>query len=438
MTLKHFLKIIGSTLLLTVVVPVASAESISLEQAVARANTIDPWLLGSEKQQESLEAMSIQAGTLPDPSVNLAIANLPVDSFDFAQEGMTQFKVGVSQMFPRGNSRALKREKLAEMSKVQPYMRQDRIAQVANTVSQLWLDVYLLERTIELIEKDRHLFEHLVDVSQSSYTTASGKARQQDLVRAQLELTRLDDRLTRLRQMRDMKTFQLSEWLQVDDLTINPAAAHTISLHSETVLKSQGNNRTELLVDVLRQHPLLLAIEQKIATADTGVSLAKQSYKPQWGLSASYGYRDDAPNGMARADFFSAGVTFDVPLFTGKRQDKLVQSAKADKEAIKTERALALRKLRAGYDSTEASYRRLLDRQNLFDTRLLKEMAEQAEASLTAYTNDDGDFAEVVRARIAELNARIDALNVRIDIQKTIAQMNYFLVGAQLSGANNE
>ncbi|WP_018275111.1 TolC family protein [Teredinibacter turnerae] len=438
MTPKHFLKTIVSTLVLTVVVPVASAESISLEQAVARANTIDPWLLGSEKQQESLEAMSVQAGTLPDPSVNVAIANLPVDSFDFAQEGMTQFKVNVSQMFPRGNSRALKREKLAAMSKVQPYMRQDRIAQVANTVSQLWLDVYLLERTISLIEKDRHLFEHLVDVSQSSYTTTSGKARQQDLVRAQLELTRLDDRLTRLRQMRDMKAFQLSEWLQVDDLTINQATAHTISLHSETVLKTHGNNRTELLVDVLRQHPLLLAIERKIATADTGVRLSKQSYKPQWGLSASYGYRDDAPNGMERADFFSAGVTFDVPLFTGKRQDKLVQSAKADKEAIKTERALALRKLRAGYDSTEASYRRLLDRQTLFDTRLLKEMAEQAEASLTAYTNDDGDFAEVVRARIAELNARIEALNVRIDIQKTIAQMNYFLVGAQLSGANNE
>jgi hypothetical protein len=53
-------------------------------------------------------------------------------------------------------------------------------------------------------------------------------------------------------------------------------------------------------------------------------------------------------------------------------------------------------------------------------------MNDQAEASLNAYTNDDGDFAEVVRARIAELNANIDYLNINVDRLKTIAALNYF------------
>ena len=44
----------------------------------------------------------------------------------------------------------------------------------------------------------------------------------------------------------------------------------------------------------------------------------------------------------------------------------------------------------------------------------------------TAYTNDDGDFAEVVRARIAQLNARISALRIDVDILKTIVRINYF------------
>jgi hypothetical protein len=57
-------------------------------------------------------------------------------------------------------------------------------------------------------------------------------------------------------------------------------------------------------------------------------------------------------------------------------------------------------------------------------------MNEQAAASLTAYTNDDGDFAEVVRARIAELNAKIDALNIDVDRQKTIIQINYYLTAS--------
>ena len=36
----------------------------------------------------------------------------------------------------------------------------------------------------------------------------------------------------------------------------------------------------------------------------TGVELAHQKYKPEWGVSAQYGYRADDPTGRGRADFF--------------------------------------------------------------------------------------------------------------------------------------
>lgn len=408
------------------------AESYTLERAVKAAQVQDPWLIGSMKRQESLEALSIESGSLPDPSVSLGIANLPIDTFDFSQEGMTQFKVGVSQMFPRGKTLTLKREKLQNLSEMQPYAREDRNAQVAVTVSQLWLDAYRSEQTIRLIERDRALFEHLVDVAQSSYTTAAGKTRQQDLVRAQLELTRLDDRLTRLRQQRDMALARLGEWLGNPSISLseNTSLGNLIPLRApELIGASDLSQKLRQLSESLSRHPKIKSIDSKIKAFDSGVRLAKQSYKPQWGVNASYGYRDQTPMGDDRSDFFSVGVSFDVPLFTGKRQDKKVQSANAELEAVKTERALILRQLKSGYDSAEAMYTRLTERKSLFDTRLLKEMAEQAEASLSAYTNDDGDFAEVVRARIAEINARIEALHVDIEIQKNIAQLNYFQAG---------
>lgn len=413
----------------------AYADSYSLENAVTTAQRQDPWVQGSLKRQESLDALSVEAGSLPDPSVSLGVANLPIDTFDFSQEGMTQFKVGVSQMFPRGKTLSLKREKLQKLSEMQPYARADRNAQVAVTVSQLWLDTYRSEQTIHLIEQDRGLFEHLVDVAQSSYTTASGRTRQQDLVRAQLELTRLDDRLTRLYQQRDMSLAKLSEWLgdPVISLSENKNSESLIELKALGLIQERDRaTKLRQLSDILSRHPKIKRIDQKINAFDSGVKLAKQSYKPQWGVNASYGYRDQTPMGDDRSDFFSVGVSFDVPLFTGKRQDKKVQSANAELEAVKTERALVMRQLKAGYDSAEAMYLRLVERKSLFDSRLLKEMSEQAEASLSAYTNDDGDFAEVVRARIAELNARIEALHIDIDIQQRIAQLNYFHAGENL------
>ena len=160
--------------------------ALTLAQAVDIAQRNDPWLAGSELRQRAVEAQSTAAGTLPDPVVNLGFANVPTDTFDFDQEAMTQFKVGVSQTFPRGDSRALSSKRLALLGSQFPHQRDDRRARVAVNISNLWLEAFRARESIRLIELDRELFEHLVDVAQSSYATALGRTRQQDLVRAQL------------------------------------------------------------------------------------------------------------------------------------------------------------------------------------------------------------------------------------------------------------
>ena len=178
--------------------------AMTLTEAVDIAQRNDPWLVGSEYRQQAIEAQSTAAGTLPDPVVSVGFANLPTDTFDFDQEAMTQFKVGVSQTFPRGHSRALDQQRLSLLGAQYPYQRDDRRAKVAVNIANLWLEVFRATESIRLIEQDRALFEDLVDVAQSSYSTAVGRTRQQDLIRAQLELTRLEDRLTVLHERRDM------------------------------------------------------------------------------------------------------------------------------------------------------------------------------------------------------------------------------------------
>ena len=129
---------------------------------------------------------------------------------------------------------------------------------------------------------------------------------------------------------------------------------------------------------------------------------------------------------MQRDDFFSMGITFDLPLFTAQRQDKDVQSAQSRAESVKTDKWLALRSMRARLETYRGQLLRLNQRRALYRDHLLLQMHDQAEASLSAYTSDDGDYAEVVRARIAELNANIDAMVLEVERLKLIAQLNYF------------
>jgi len=420
---------------------------LTLQMAVTLAQQEDPWIAGNRLRQSALEAKSVASGTLPDPTLSLSMANLPIDGFDFSQEAMTQFKVGINQMFPQGDSLAVRQKQLRQLSQQFPYQRSDRKAQVAIIVSHLWLDAYKAEQSIALIEKSRSLFEQLTDVAQASYSSTIGKTRQQDIVRAQLELTRLEDRLTQLKLAKETSLEKLGEWTRKYSVDSPATEVSTTLKQGEKQLANKVpdialinheltavNNRhaRQQLSQILMNHPAVLAIENKITASKTGIELAEQKYKPAWGLSASYGYRDNDPQGNSRADFLSVGVSFEIPFNTSNRQDKEVAAAISNSAAIKTEKWQLMRKMLAQFEATKSQLHRLTQRQQLYASRLLPQMHEQAEASLTAYTNDDGDFSEVVRARIAELNAEIDALAINLDKQKTIVSLNYFLVSNNL------
>lgn len=418
--------------------PSITSSPLTLEQAIRIAQSNDPWLESNEYRQQAISAQSTAAGSLPDPMVSISVANLPVDSFDFSQEAMTQLKFGVTQALPRGDSLELSQKRLQQLSQEFPLQRQNRKAQVKAAISQLWLEIFLTARTIELIEQDRPLFEQLAETASINYSSAMGQTSQQDVIRAQVELTRLDDRLSQLRQQLTSKKAQLSEWLTTSNHSQWPMKEFqlpdhlpAITLSSDDLLSESGNQYSEKLIQHLSSHPQLVAFEQKIQASETSIELAKQSYKPQWNLNASYGYRDDDPIGNSRSDFFSVGVSFDVPLFTENRQDQQVTSSIKEREAYKADKWLMLRNMLASVRNFQGQLTELDNRRQLFNNKMLQEMQQQAEATLNAYTNDRGDFAEVMRARIAELNTKIDAMTVEVNYLKTVVQLNYLFTQAE-------
>lgn len=407
-----------------------NAESLSLNQAVLQAIESDDWLKSSELKESAFRDESTSHVTLPDPVMSIGVANLPTDSWEFDQENMTQLKVGVTQRFPGGDSRKVKARKSQLMADVNPYQRLERKAQLTRTVSYLWLDSYLAWRSIQLIENDRYLFEQLVDVTTARYQSALGKARQQDVVRAQLELTKLEDRLTRLHLHYDTNRQLLAQWLPAQ-------SAYTPLTQELSGTMSKGFMSVDVLEKSMSKHPQLRITDKQIDIRQADIDLAKQDYKPGWALNASYGYRDDAPTGMKRSDFLSVGVSFDIPVFTSNRQDKTVSAARSRKQALSIDYQLLHKKLLSQALKTQSKLERLAERSSLYQNKLLKQAHEQAEASLSAYTNDDGDFADVMRAYISELNSKIEALEIEIKQRKALATMEYLLAGENIEVQEN-
>jgi hypothetical protein len=253
-------------------------------------------------------------------------------------------------------------------------------------------------------------------------------------VKSQLELTRFDDRLTIARDRLDNAIAQLSEWLPKESVDVFSQEKLTSSIHkvpTVTWLKRelyQANNIQDKkrLLPLFATHPKIKAIDYQITASEVSIDLAKQAYKPQWGVNTAYGYRHEDKMGNDRADFLSLGITFDLPLFTTRGVGQQVRSTVENVESIKTEKSLVLRQMIAGFTKNQSRLHRLNQRHDLYQLTLIPQIKEYVEISLRAYTNDDGDLAEVTRARIAELNAEIELLDITVERLKTIVQWNYF------------
>ena len=425
-------------------------KALSFAKAIRVAQHNDPWLTGNFEKQKSIESLSYASDTLPDPKVSIGIGNLAADSLEFDQEPMSQFKVGVTQMFPRGESLAIKSKKLKIESQQYPLQRQDRTAKVAVTVGGLWLDAYKAQQTMSLVEKNKELFEQLVDIAEANYSTAKGNTRQQDVVRAQVELTRLEDRLMLLAQQKNRFQGQLLQWLSdyssnnthdtekvnLESLVLDSEIPQ-IDLLADKIVYSKSWLKQEQLVPFFAKHPAVLALDKKLLASQSGIALAKQKYQPEWGVTASYAYRDDDQMGNERSDLLSIGVTFDVPLFTENRQDQEVKSAVSQAEVIKTEKTLLLRKMISSFASSKGRLKTLEQRKSLFNDTLVPQVNEQIDSSLMAYTHDDGDFSDVIRARMELLNTEIDFLAINVEQQKLMLELNYLFMAANTQFNND-
>lgn len=424
-----------------------STPMLTLQQAIAMAVERDPYLSSSEFKERAMIAQGEAALALPDPVVSLSIANLPTDGFRFNQEPMTQLKAGVSQMLPRGNSREIQRQQQQALAGEQPFLRLDRTAKSSVTVTDLWLDAYRAQAKIILIEENQILLTQLSEIAKANYASAIGKTRQQDIIAADLEVMKIGDLLLQLYAQKQATIERLNEWLQLDSTALG-SAHYLVSLVLPDSLPARkplppgavealSTRNQQALANILSAHPRVLALDQRIEASTNSIELAKQKYQPQWGVNASYAYRDDDQMGRSRADFLSLGVSFDVPLYTSQKQDNEVSASVYKTESMKTDKRIVIRQLLSQSIAGYTMYTQLQDRLRLYSTQILPQTIEQEQTVLGGFTNDDADLYEVVRAQMARLNAQLSMLDIEVEQHKVHSQLEYFTFTSLTTQGNN-
>jgi outer membrane protein TolC len=378
---------------------------LTLAEAEDRALDGEPGHAAILARAHSLQEQSVAAGQLPDPKLRMALANYPLESGGFTTEGMTQAQLGIRQAFPPGKTRSVSTRQFQSLATAMTESADGRTRDVLTSVRKAWLETYYWSQAYSITTESRPFFSDLATVTRSLY--AVGRKNQQDVLRAELELSRLDDRIIDINRQRARARASFSEW--VGAAASRPLAPNLPAWEQVPALEVL---RTQLLI-----HPALKSADARIDARQAGVDLANERFKPGWALDLGYGYREGfLPNGDPRSDFISLAVTVDLPLFRKNRQDRKLAAALSERLAANESREELLRRLSSQLDAEYARWLDLGRRVELYGSLIINQTEDQARASLAAYQSDAGDFADVMRGYIDELNAQL--MHIRLQVEQ--------------------
>ncbi|MDF5306442.1 TolC family protein, partial [Vibrio parahaemolyticus] len=198
----------------------AQAQSIQAQSTNELANLISIALSndGNRKQfyaqSEAMRETGVASATLMDPKLKVGFGGLPVDSFKFDEDPMTNISVGLMQQFERGSTLDLQQKKANQQADGLSLQVHARELEVANSMTQLWLELGYQQKAEQILLENRRLMTEMENFIQTNYSI--GKSEAQDLLNAQLQVSKLDEKLQANAQMQRRLVSQLSEWLGSD------------------------------------------------------------------------------------------------------------------------------------------------------------------------------------------------------------------------------
>ncbi len=415
MCVTRIKKYIGLFLLFIIPIELIANE-LTLVEAEQLALDSDFIIKQYTARSESLNERAIADGQLPDPKLKLGIMNLPINSFDRSQENMTQLQFGVQQSFPRGRTLHYKRLQTEDIADIDQAKALEQEKKVLRSLRNSYLSLYLNVKTEALLQENRNLFTQLLDITQRQY--AVGRDNQHDVLRAQLELALIDDRITQITGEKEISLAELAKW--VGDVSAQrPLPGNFPEINSPLNLDE--------IVSSLTSHPIIQVEDAVVNASNKNIMIAEEQYKPGWMLDLTYGERTgNNLNGSSRDDFASAMVMVELPIFTDKRQDKRLAARKLEHMASQYARSDRLLELKRQVEKEHANWIRMGQRLELYKTRATVDAAQNSESTLKAYQNGQTDFTTLMRARLTELNTQLDMLKIRVNQAKSQANLLFY------------
>ena len=386
-------------------------QPLSLEEALKAGEAQSPRLAAQRHMLSSTEAQLGRAGQLPDLKLRLGIENLPItgpDAWHYDRDFMTMRQIGISQEFPNRAKRSALNLRAERMHDVESANLTAQRTVLHRDIAMAWLEVHFAERVRAALERlARQLQLHSDTVSAA---VARGRQSAAEALMVRLAFEQANDRVIEQERMAARSRIMLASF--IGDEARRPLG--------EAPDMSRFAHPREYVVERLAEHPNLEFLNRKEGLARAEVEVARSTRRSDWMLEVGYGQRE--PN---FSNMLTVMVSFDLPLWAERRQDRDIASKLAEVEQARAMREDALRMQVAEVRGWLADFDAAERRVERFERVLLPLARDRRSAALAAYQGGRGELGAVLEAERTVTETDLALVQVLAERAKAWANLNY-------------
>lgn len=390
------------------------AEPLTFNAALERAKSAAPSLKGRAASVQAAQSAAISADRLPDPTLDLGIRDFPVtgpDAGSFNRDDFTMTTVGVSQQFINPAKRSARAARAGADIGIAQAEVEVEARNVLLETALAWIDLYYGGRRLAQLKL---LDESLADL-QATVTArlTSGSARPSQAFEPEQLRAQVSDRRSALTAEIVKARARLARYTGDADVSVagNPPQ-FTI-------------NRGQLLANV-GDLPSLKALDAQTAAMDAETRLARADKQPDWKVSASYGRREPR-----FGDLVSVGVSIDLPLFGGKRQNPKIDAQAREAERARFDRMAGEREVVAALEGDLAEHAMHHARLENARDNLVPLARRRAKLDFDSYGAGTVDLGTALLATLSVAEAEVDLLDREAEVARDAVRINMIYSGEQ-------
>ncbi len=421
--LKNPVKITFFLVIFFTVLTFAQQQNSILDSLIQTSIELNPKLKMLKAKRNVAYSRINQNSNLPDPVLSLGLRNIPTNSFSFDQDPMTQKAIGLSQMFPFPGKLSAIEDAAAIDTLIIDQEINDTENEIRQMVTKKYYNLNYFRRAIFYAKESKKLLKDIADVVSVKYSVST--ASQQNLIKVQLELTRIDEKISDLVSKEKSTLSELNAFLLRD-------AGTDIQTELIGKIKTVNLNARELNALAKSNRPLLKGIQLSEQRAGLKLKVAEREFYPNIRLGVNYSFRQELANSpMGKNDLLSVVLGISLPLNYGGKYTAKEEEAIYLQQFHSEQYSSALQFLDGRFGSAIADLESLEERIKLFEEGLLPQAVQNLNSTLASYQVNEVDFINVIDAQSLLFKIETSLYKLKTDYLKQIADLE-FLVGTSL------